>query len=631
MSFRARLTTFFVLIVVIPMAAMGFLVFRLIDTSSASKADARAAGIAATAASMYRSASTQASLDARTVARDLALVPVDRLSPRARKLARQAGIARITVRIGDHRVIGVGNRTAIAPGVAVVRTGARRRPRSVSLSELTAAQYARQLAGPGVEIVVRQGTSTLDSTLPAGAHPSLPPSQGTIGVGSHGYRVVTQSFAGFARDRIRVSSLSDLAATNGSTTGDRALAAGFLAGFLVLAFFFSLLASRALQGQLGRFLDAARRLGGGDFSAAIETTGHDEFAALGEEFNAMSRQLSRRLDELEQERARVRGSIRRIGEAFASGLDRDALLELALRAAMDATDADRGRVSARPSASDSLSETNHLGRLEGLEESLLVAERAALDGDGVGEASAGEVHLAAVALGAIEPGGPGHGVITVSREGRPFNADDLELLRSLAAQATVALANVNMHVSVQRQAVTDDLTGLASHGHFQELLDAQMNEVRRYDYPVALAMIDIDNFKSVNDTYGHQQGDVVLRCVANVLRKNSRDVDVAARYGGEEMALVLPHTELEGAYESAERVRVAIEQMTVPRLDGEGALQITVSLGVAASRDGLKDALIGAADAALYVAKRSGKNRTVRGDSAAAGELPDAANAAVGE
>jgi diguanylate cyclase (GGDEF)-like protein len=125
-------------------------------------------------------------------------------------------------------------------------------------------------------------------------------------------------------------------------------------------------------------------------------------------------------------------------------------------------------------------------------------------------------------------------------------------------------------------------------------------------------MIDIDDFKSVNDTYGHPQGDVVLRQVARVLRDSSREADAPARYGGEEMALILPHTDLEGSYAIAERVRTAIEALRVPRVDQTGVLRVTASLGVAATSDGVKEELIADADTALYAAKRQGKNRTIR-------------------
>jgi diguanylate cyclase (GGDEF)-like protein len=636
MSFRARLTTFFVLIVVIPMAAMGVLVFGLINDSASSKADARVAGIADTAASVYEASSTQASLDARSVARALALISPSQLPARARALARGTGLERIVMRVGHGPPISVGDRTAVAPGIAIVRAQGSRAQRSFAVSELSAAQFGRQVAGHGIAVVVHQGATTLATTMPAVRGVALPPARGTVSIGSRRYRVITQRFAGFAGRRVAVSVLSDVAATTGSLDEDRLLAAAFIAGFLVLAFFFTLLASRGLQAQVSRFLDAARRLGSGDFSSPVQTVGHDEFAALGEEFNSMSRQLQHRLDQLEEERARVRSSIRRIGDAFASGLDRDALLELALRTAMDATGADRGRVSARRTPGEPLVESDHVGKLGGLQSELYDAERRALDGGEVGQAAAGDVHLASVALGPMAPGAPTHGVITVSREGRPFNADDLELLRSLATRASLALANVAMHNDVARQAVTDDLTGLASHGHFQELLDAELAEVARYEYPTALAMLDIDDFKSVNDTYGHQQGDLVLRRVADVLRETCREADVPARYGGEELALILPHTDLQGAFDLAERARVAIAGLAVPRLDHRGWLKVTTSAGVAVSRDGRKDALISAADTALYAAKRSGKNRTARADVAAASrdaarELAEAANWLSGE
>jgi diguanylate cyclase (GGDEF)-like protein len=201
-------------------------------------------------------------------------------------------------------------------------------------------------------------------------------------------------------------------------------------------------------------------------------------------------------------------------------------------------------------------------------------------------------------------------LITAGRRKREFNEDDREILRSLAAQTTLALENVELHYQVRRQAVTDELTGLANHGRFQELLQTEMEEVRRYRYPVGLIMLDLDDFKSINDTYGHPQGDVVLEHVARVLRDASREVDIPARYGGEEMAVILPHTNLAGAYAIAERLRRAIQTLSIPTGDGHNALRITASFGVAASLDGDKEALISGADAALYVAKRRGKNRT---------------------
>ena len=168
---------------------------------------------------------------------------------------------------------------------------------------------------------------------------------------------------------------------------------------------------------------------------------------------------------------------------------------------------------------------------------------------------------------------------------------------------------------MQRQAVTDELTGLFNHRRFQEVIAVEVERARRYGQEMGLIMLDIDNFKQVNDTYGHLQGDMVLGEVARVLRQSSREIDEPARYGGEEMAVALPQTDLEGAYQFAERVRRRIEALELPLLTGKGALKVTASFGVASlvsAGTADKDALVAAADGALYEAKRAGKNRTVR-------------------
>jgi diguanylate cyclase (GGDEF)-like protein len=609
MSFRTRLTGFFVLIVVVPMIAVAVLVFRLISDSQNGKADARAGGLASAANSLYDSESASGRADAETIARQLA-ASGPALLPSLDAIAAHSGLARVTVRAGSKLLADAGGRTAIAPGSARLPATSSVGAVTVTASEVTAAQYARDLRSPGVQVVVRVGGSTLGTTLPAQASHRLP-SRGTVTIGGTGYRTVTGSFPWFGARLVDVTVLSSLAATDSSTGTSELVAGGFVAGFLVLAFAFSILAARELEGQLGRFLHAARRLGSGDFSSRVPVEGHDEFAALGEEFNKMSSQLESRLDELQQERARLRESIRRIGQTFASNLDRPALLELALRTAVDAVNADFARLSVRSTSLEPLAQTGVVGSLDGFGACVHQAENAALSTADIGEARGSDrAEVVSVALGRITPGGRVYGLIAVGRRRRQFADGDRDVLRSLAAQATLALENVELHHQVQRQAVTDELTGLANHGQFQELLDSEMEQVRRYRYPVGLIMLDLDDFKSINDTHGHPQGDVVLQHVARVLRETSREVDIPARYGGEEMAVILPHTNLAAARAIAERARSAIQALTVPMRSGECVLRITASFGVASSAEGDKDALISGADAALYAAKRSGKNRT---------------------
>jgi diguanylate cyclase (GGDEF)-like protein len=608
MSFRARLTSFFVLIVVVPMIAVAFLVLRLIGDSQQGKTDARANGALNAATSLYQSESVAGSSDARSIARALSsrsLSPAEVRSA-TRALASQAGLARVVVRVRSRTVADVGNRAAIAPGAATIRT----RRLTVLASELNAGQYVRELSAPGVAVVARRGTRVL-AAAGAEVNPATLPTSGTVRASGLSYRALSQRMAGFDRSGVEVTVLANVAATGGSTAGSRILALAFIVAFLLLALAFAVLASRGLQGQVSRFLHAARRLAGGDFSSPVRIEGRDEFAALGEEFNNMSSQLAQRLDELSQERARLREAISRIGQTFASNLDRAALLDLALKTAIDAVRGTAGRIGVRAGPDQPLTETTRQGLLDAVEEGLGQAERTVLEAGDVGEGEAGGNHVIAVPMGTAESGGYIHGLISVVRPDEPFSADDRELLRSLAAQATLALENVDLHLQVSRQAVTDELTGLANHGRFQDLLGSEIEQVRRYHHPLGLIMLDIDNFKSVNDTYGHQQGDIVLKRVARVLADNSREADYPARYGGEELAVILPHTDLEGAHAIAERIRTSVEALRIPRMDQQGTLKITASLGVAASNRGEKDALIAEADAALYDAKRQGKNRTV--------------------
>ena len=180
---------------------------------------------------------------------------------------------------------------------------------------------------------------------------SIPSDRGELEVGDKRFDAASFAAPGFLGERDRVAVLAPKAMESTAVRNGRLLAAGILAGFFVLAFTFALLVSRSLQRQIDAFLQAARRLGSGDFTVEVPTSGHDEFAALGEEFNKMSRQLEERLEELNQERARLQDAMRRIGETFAANLDRKGLLEIVVKTAVDGVGADAGRASVRPNAS----------------------------------------------------------------------------------------------------------------------------------------------------------------------------------------------------------------------------------------------------------------------------------------
>jgi diguanylate cyclase (GGDEF)-like protein len=205
------------------------------------------------------------------------------------------------------------------------------------------------------------------------------------------------------------------------------------------------------------------------------------------------------------------------------------------------------------------------------------------------------------------------GVVSVARTGRTFTRSERELFHYLAGQAGRSMENVDRHETVTRESLTDDLTGLSNRRAFDDAIAGEVERAKRFGSTLGLVLLDLDDFKHVNDTYGHPQGDAVLREVARVLRDSSREIDHPARYGGEEFALVLPGTDLDGAVNLADRVRERIEALSIPRLDGAGAIRVTASCGVAAVPQTAADhgALVAAADQALYQAKRSGKNKSV--------------------
>ena len=613
MSFRTRLISFFIVIVLAPMLAVGVLVFRLISDSGQAKAQARANGLLSAAVSVYSYDEADARSAAAAVARDVATIPPGQLRSRLTAAAHQAGLVRVVLSRDGKTILDIGSHDAVAPGAAEFSRSSA--ITTVTVSTATAGEYAASLGLDG-GLLVRQGGRVLTSTLPGG---TAIRTSGTTTLRGRTYEAATSdALPGFGGPGVRLTVLSDLRDTASSLSSSRALAAAFIVGFIVLALSFAILASRGLESQLSRFLRAARQLAGGDFSEPVPVEGKDEFAMLATEFNNMSDQLAQRLDQLKAERERLRESIRRAGDTFASNLDRQGLLALALKTAMDGVEGEFGRLSVRTGTDEPLWEVAREHSLDGATDAVIEAERAALRSRSLGEAIHGDAYVASVPLAPASGSGRPHGVVTVGRHGRAFTDDDRDLLRSLVGQAALALENVDLHQEVQRQALTDELTGLSNHGRFQEVLASEMEQVRRYHYPVGLIMLDLDNFKRINDTYGHPQGDLVLKGVAHVLRETSREADSAARYGGEEMALILPHTDLEGSYAIAERVRTAIESLTIPRVDGDGVLKVTASLGVGASSQGLKDALIAETDAALYRAKREGKNRTVRASSVSA-------------
>ncbi|MDX1623428.1 MAG: diguanylate cyclase [Gemmatimonadota bacterium] len=218
----------------------------------------------------------------------------------------------------------------------------------------------------------------------------------------------------------------------------------------------------------------------------------------------------------------------------------------------------------------------------------------------------------------------GQYVLLSSREVRPYGDSEVKFARVVASAAANGLANAALYEQSEidnqrltKLANTDDLTMLYNHRYFYQRLEEEFKRAERYGSDLSLILLDLDHFKRVNDTYGHQKGDEVLQELATVLHRTIRETDLLARYGGEEFAVLLPETNLSGAFQQAERLRRQVKAHYFEALQGN---PLTISCGVAClpfeEEDfeiprHRQDALIARADQALYTAKRGGRDRSV--------------------
>ena len=274
----------------------------------------------------------------------------------------------------------------------------------------------------------------------------------------------------------------------------------------------------------------------------------------------------------------ARSAIALVGDTLAATHRPEALLPVILTAAIEATGAAGGRILEGDRIVSSHGEVAR-------DDSSFVAD--------LGSAGTGHVRLVLFPpLGGFPP------------EAR-------EVAGWFAEQATIALENASLHDLVQRQAVTDEMTGLANRRGFMAALARETSRTERLGTPLVLILADIDDFKQVNDRYGHHVGDLVLARFGRVLRSAVRDVDVPVRLGGEEFGVLLADTALAGGVELAERLRAAAAASVVRGPDYE--VRVTASFGVAQFMPGTSpEQLLVDADACLYRAKAEGKNRVVR-------------------
>lgn len=199
-----------------------------------------------------------------------------------------------------------------------------------------------------------------------------------------------------------------------------------------------------------------------------------------------------------------------------------------------------------------------------------------------------------------------------------FSTQDIQLLWTMVRIAENLLARETATEGLIHFAFTDHLTGLRTRGYFEQQLDLEIKRSERNQQPFVLLMLDIDHFKTLNDTYGHHVGDVVLKQVAHILTADMREVDTVARYGGEEFVIVLPETTEDEGHAVAQRIRRSVEQSDYAhaRLPGAETRRLSISIGLSVFDPKVKAKskrdLVDSADSALYSAKSQGRNRVVK-------------------
>ncbi|MCL6092625.1 MAG: diguanylate cyclase [Actinomycetota bacterium] len=396
---------------------------------------------------------------------------------------------------------------------------------------------------------------------------------------------------------------------------------GLTALLLVLAALLGFLLARTITGPLRKLNEAAAASSAGDLGRHVEIRSRDEIGGLAASFNLMQSNIRNYVNELEESRSQLMLALTYAGDILGATSDRSRLIKTVAEAARLAT----GAAGVWVQLFAEIGPPGHGSIFVGapadfFSEGARNDVRRMADRIGSGIMQAGEIHrldneMLAIGYPLMHDRQSLGALVAVFSESAASEGESRRrILNSLATQAASAVENVNFSELQQMLAVTDPMTGLANFRSFQHSLSQEVSKSRRYGHVLSLAIIDLDDFKLVNDRYGHQCGDELLKAVGAALSKRVRGTDVVARYGGEEFAVIFPETSKKAAMRVSESLRRAIAGL---RLAGAGELRVTASIGVATFPEDAADdnRLVGRADASLYRAKEEGKDRVMAWES----------------
>jgi two-component system, cell cycle response regulator len=389
------------------------------------------------------------------------------------------------------------------------------------------------------------------------------------------------------------------------------------------------LLARLISRPVAELSEAAGRVANGDLDIAIPVRSKDEVGQLAIAFNHMTGELQAHISELKSSRDELRQNLDRLGATLTHTHDLNGILTVVLDTAITSVRASGGAIMflgaegalqvkvRRGPAAEALPADSVVPLGKGISGRVASTGEAALGlvGEGVGlRLGPGEPEVSTVIAVPLRQSGRIVGVLNLydKEDGRAFTTHDLETILAFASQASVAIDNVLLHQEAQRLSLTDALTGLWNYRYLTIGLSHEIERASRFGRPLAVLMVDLDRFKSVNDQHGHQIGDAVLIELSARMRAEVREVDTVARYGGEEFVIVLPETDAAGAARLAERLGTVIRSSPFCAEPAQGSrnLAVTASIGVAVfpEHGATPSRLLRNADDALYATKNNGRD-----------------------
>lgn len=640
MTLRARLTLFFAGIVVVPLLAATLVLQALVTQEVRRRSDTRLEAASATVSTLWQERLVVADRETRRAAIAAAELLADRGAGLEEQMTLERGSAGLDFLVvtnpqGGIIASSVGSSSFLpdvrpptpfdivdeqsVPGLMRARA-----PISASGNAgvviggwFVDSDFLQDLAGPAdVELGLRSGMRLLAAT---DASLDRLPVEGTFPVSvEDGRRVMVSEIRG-QRGEIVLVTLEEAGGVHGAVWGVALLG-------LLLASMLGYLLAGVIARPVFELAEGARRVAAGDLHTRVTIGDRGDIGNLATAFNQMTENLETYVTRVEESRDELRRNLDRLGETLRSTHNLDAMLGVIVDTAAATVHASSGAMFLLSPSGKRL----RLQAVFGYEPPPVTEIRL---GQGIaGRAAEGRpvlvpsrleeapkrappepVHRTAVAVPLVR------GVNTIgvlALYGRtlpdPFDEDDAATLASFAGQASVAIENVLLHQEAERLSLTDGLTGVWNRRYLQLQLQKEIDRANRFARSISLLVVDIDRFKETNDEHGHLVGDEVLVEVVRRLVDSTRtNIDVVARFGGEEFVAVLPETAREGARVVAEKVRQAIALRPIEAEGVQEGIHITVSVGVASyPEDGTTaDALMRAADRAMYRAKEGGRDR----------------------